>query len=94
MNHEREVHTGVAYGMRIVFAIGVIGLLAADNASFFAFERPDAQTRFLLRGDSLIAPGRAYALSGRGASGALKPLNASQEFWHSWRTFQPGTQRY
>jgi hypothetical protein len=77
-----------------VGGVPIVLVLAADNASFFAFERPDAQTRFLLRGDSLIAPGRAYALSGRGASGALKPLNASQEFWHSWRTFQPGTQRY
>jgi hypothetical protein len=77
-----------------VGGIPIVLVLAADNASFFAFERPVAQTRFTLRGDSLIALGRAYALSGRGASGALKPLNASQEFWHSWRTFQPGTQRY
>ncbi|MFN2397627.1 MAG: DUF3179 domain-containing (seleno)protein [Gemmatimonadaceae bacterium] len=74
--------------------IPILLVLAADNASFFAFERPDAQTRFSLRGDSLISPGGAYALGGRGASGALKPLSASQEFWHSWRTFQPLTERY
>lgn len=77
-----------------VGGVPIVLVLAADNASFFAFERPHAQTRFTLRGDSLIALGRAYAISGSGASGALKPLNASQEFWHSWRTFQPGTQRY
>jgi hypothetical protein len=72
----------------------VLVVLGTDNASFFAYERPDAQTRFSLRGDSLVAPGRAYALSGRGPSGALKPLNPSQEFWHSWREFQPATDRY
>jgi hypothetical protein len=71
----------------------IVLVLAADSSSYYAFERPDVQTRFTLRGDSLIAPGRAFALSGKSASGALKPLNASQEFWHSWRTFQPETQR-
>jgi Protein of unknown function (DUF3179) len=87
LRHERLVNDEVG-------GIPIVLVLAADNASFFAFERPDAQTRFTLRGDSLIALGRAYAISGSGASGALKRLNASQEFWHSWRTFQPGTQRY
>jgi hypothetical protein len=72
----------------------VVLVLAADEASFFAYQRPDAATRFALRGDSLIAPGSAYALSGRSARGALVPLLASQEFWHSWRTFQPQTKTY
>jgi hypothetical protein len=69
-------------------------VLAADGASFHAFERPDAATTFALRGDSLVAPGAAFALDGRGAAGALRRLQASQEFWHSWRTFQPATDRY
>lgn len=72
----------------------VVLVLAADEASFFAYQRPDTATRFALRGDSLIAPGKAYALSGRGPHGALMPLSASQEFWHSWRTFHPGTKTY
>jgi hypothetical protein len=87
LRRERVVNDTVG-GVPIVLA------LADDSASFFAFERPDAETRFSLRGDSLIAGDRAYALSGRGDSGVLKPLNASQEFWHSWRTFQPDTKRY
>ena len=33
----------------------------------------------------------AYA---RDKSGALRPIQASQEFWHSWKTFQPATSRY
>ncbi|MEO8193707.1 MAG: DUF3179 domain-containing (seleno)protein [Gemmatimonadales bacterium] len=77
-----------------VGGVSVVLVLADDTASFFAFVRPDALTRFSLRRDSLIGGGRAYALSGRGQSGALTPLNASQEFWHSWRTFQPRTERY
>ena len=75
-------------GMPIVLA------LASDHASFFAFERPDPKTRFTLRRDSLVTTGRSYALSGISDSGVLKPLFASQEFWHSWRTFHPGTRTY
>jgi Protein of unknown function (DUF3179) len=72
----------------------VVLVLASDRASFFAFERPAPATRFALRGDSLVAAGQAYALSGRSKSGSLKALSASQEFWHSWRTFHPGTTTY
>ncbi|MDP9179632.1 MAG: DUF3179 domain-containing protein [Gemmatimonadota bacterium] len=87
LRHERVVNDEVG-GQAVVL------VLASDTTSFFAFERPDAGTRFSLRGDSLISDGKAYTLSGRGESGALKPLNVSQEFWHSWRTFQPQTERY
>ena len=87
LRRERVVNDEVG-GTPIVLA------LASDSASFFAFERPNEATIFTLRGDSLITLGRAYALTGRGASGSLKPVKASQEFWHSWRTFQPDTDRY
>ena len=59
--------------------------------SIDALRRPDAATSFALSGDSLVSPGRAYALSGRGADDSLATLPASQEFWHSWRTFHPDT---
>jgi hypothetical protein len=72
----------------------IVLALASDHASFFAFERPDPSTRFTLRGDSLVTAGRSYALNGRSDSGVLKPMFASQEFWHSWRTFHPGTRTY
>ena len=72
----------------------VLLVLATDSMSFFAFRRPDTITQFALRGDSLVGGAHAYALSGEGVDGRLEPLNASQEFWHSWRTFQPGTSRY
>ena len=72
----------------------VVVVLGADSLSYFAFRRPSEAARFTVRGDSLVADGHAYASSGVGADGRLEPLNASQEFWHSWRTFQPATARY
>jgi hypothetical protein len=72
----------------------IVLVLASDSASFFAFERPDVATHFTVRNDSLVAPAGTYALNGRGATGSLKPVFASQEFWHSWRTSHPGTKTY
>ncbi len=78
----------------VVGGVPVVVLMASDDASFFAYARPDTATHFTMRGDSLIAPNVGYGLSGRGASGSLIPVQASQEYWHSWRTFQPKTARY
>ena len=72
----------------------IVLALAPDNASFFAFVRPDSMTRFTVRGDSLVAGPAAYSFTGAGPNGALERVAASQEFWHSWRTFQPATRRY
>jgi len=72
----------------------IVLLLASDTASFFAFERPNAVMRFEARGDSLVSGGLAYDLGGHGTVGTLAPVRAYQEFWHSWRTFHPGTTRY
>jgi hypothetical protein len=72
----------------------IVLVLASDSASFFAFERPDSSTHFALRGDSLVASGKGYGLNGRGRKDALTSVFASQEFWHSWREFHPGTKTY
>ena len=72
----------------------IVLALGPDSASFFAFARPDSAGRFTLVGDSLRGPQGGYALNGRGPNGALVPINASQEFWHSWRTFHPETSQY
>lgn len=78
----------VVGGTPIVLALG------PDSASYFAFERPDATTKFVIDGDSLVATDGRYALNGRGNGRSLTAIAASQEFWHSWRTFQPATERY
>ncbi len=72
----------------------VVLVIAADSASFFAFERPDEATRFTVSADSLRAGARAFAFNGHGPGGTLRPITASQEFWHSWRTFHPRTTRH
>ena len=71
----------------------IVLVLAADTVSFFAYARPDSATRFELRGDSLASTSATYALTGTGTAGTLRPVSASQEFWHSWRTFQPNTDK-
>jgi hypothetical protein len=87
LKRERVVHD-------VLGGTPVVVVLARDGKSFFAFARPDSAARFELRGDSLVSGRAAYALSGKGAGGELLPVFASQEFWHSWRTFQPGTAQY
>ena len=74
----------------------IILVLAEDNKSFFAFETPNASSLFTLNGDTLKLNGHHYRIDGQGidTSFSLKPLRASQEFWHSWRTFNPGTEKY
>jgi hypothetical protein len=73
----------------------IVLVLAADGATFFVFERPDSETRFALEEERLVgSSGVVFSTSGAGPVGALKPVPASQEFWHSWRTFHPDTERY
>lgn len=67
-------------------------VLAKDDKSFFAFERPVNAT-FTLRNDTIVYNNRHFRMDGKGIDTAvsLKPLPAYQEFWHSWRTFNPNT---
>jgi hypothetical protein len=87
LRRERVVNDVIG-GQPIVLA------LASDTTSFAAFVRPNPGARFTVRNDSLVAGVASYAFNGTGANGTLEPVMASQEFWHSWRTFQPATARY
>lgn len=78
----------------VVGNVPILLVLAEDNTSFFAYQRPDINTTYHLEHDSLVTAGHAYDLAGRSPSGRLRPLLASQEFWHSWRTFHPKTEKY
>ncbi len=64
-------------------------VLAADGASFHAFRRPSADVPLEIIGDSLRSGQEAF-----GMNPGLQRIQASQEFWHSWRTFHPATTRY
>ena len=70
-------------------------VLATDDKSFFAFERPTENTLFILRNDTLSSGEHRYRIDGKGIDTlfSLKPLPAYQEFWHSWKTFNPGTKK-
>jgi hypothetical protein len=70
-------------------------VLATDNKSFFAFERI-ADAKFSLINDTLVYNNKHFGIDGHGidTSSSLKPIPAYQEFWHSWRTFNPGTKKY
>lgn len=71
----------------------VLIVLSKNEKSFFAFERPADNAVFSLNNDTLFFDNRKYRIDGKGidTSFSLKSLPASQEFWHSWRTFNPKT---
>ena len=74
-------------------ATPVLVMMASDDQSFYAFERPNDET-FTLVNDTLLMDSIRYNLLGQPISGnqvPLKPVKAYQEFWHSWRTFHPDT---
>lgn len=72
-----------------------------DSLSYHVWQRPDTLT-FLITEDfelSDLNTNSRWNWSGRCTSGklegvTLKPIQAYQEYWHSWRTFQPETTRY
>lgn len=74
----------------------IVLALAADNKSFVAFERPSAAANFTLQRDTLHLEQQQFTLRGDavGAGTALKKVQAVQEFWHSWQTFHPHTEKY
>ena len=73
-------------------------VLASDDKSFFAFTRYSEEEIFTLKNDTLISAGNRFNLLGENissdSSNNLKPVNAYQEFWHSWQTFHPETEKY
>jgi hypothetical protein len=79
-----------------IYNTPILLVLTKDDKSFFAFERPDANSLLTLSGDTLTFNTHHYRIDGHGidTSFSLKPLPAYQEFWHSWRTFNPGTEKY
>lgn len=70
-------------------------VIAADDKSFFVFEIPENE-KLILRNDTLLLWNKQFAINGKGIDTvfSLKPIIASQEFWHSWRTFNPETKIY
>ena len=76
--------------------IPVLLVLSSDNKSFFAFERASNIVKFRLQNDTLFNNNQCYKVDGTAIENtpSLKRLSAYQEFWHSWRTFNPDTKVY
>lgn len=75
----------------------IVLVLASDDQSFAAFERPSEMEQFAVANDTLRANDKVYNFSGRDIntlSSRLPVVKAYQEFWHSWRTFHPNTTKY
>ncbi|WP_276503812.1 DUF3179 domain-containing (seleno)protein [Terrimonas pollutisoli] len=70
-------------------------VLASDDQSFFVFELPAPDVKLLLVNDTLLLNNKHFRIDGKGIDTAysLKQLQAYQEFWHSWRTFNPATKK-
>lgn len=73
-------------------------VLSRDSFSFVVLERAHKNQLFALNNDTLITTdGRRYSFIGESLdknSQNLPRLNAYQEYWHSWKTFHPRTQRH
>jgi len=73
----------------------VLLIVSPDNKSFFAFERPADDAKFSPDGNELLYDNHHFRMDGKGidTTWSLKPLQAYQEFWHSWQTFNPSTMK-
>jgi hypothetical protein len=77
-------------------ATPIVIVLSSDAQSFAAYKVSDT-SRFILRNDSLVSETQTFDLFGRNGKNPeqkLERVPAYQEFWHSWRTFHPKTERY
>jgi len=72
-------------------------VLAEDEKSFAAFIRTSLNDHLIIEKDILYLAGRRFDFSGRSLQDSipsLQSVNAYQEFWHSWKTFHPETEKY
>ena len=70
---------------------------ADEDRSLFAVVRDSVEQIFELRQDTLSHNGFDFDLKGRSLQHGvpnLEPITVYQEYWHSWRTFNPATLRY
>src|SRR5690606_30538219 len=76
--------------------VPIVLVLSADNQSFIVFGRNSMDEMFQLRNDTLFTENQRYDFSGKNLSDGndLRRIKAYQEFWHSWRTFHPDTEKY
>ncbi|MEO5906597.1 MAG: DUF3179 domain-containing (seleno)protein [Saprospiraceae bacterium] len=74
----------------------IVLFLADDLTSVFSYERISPEQKFEIRNDTLFDGTTRYNLLGYPIGSHHEPLQhvqVSQEYWHSWKTFHPGTMK-
>jgi hypothetical protein len=74
----------------------ILLLLNEDTQSFAVYEIPRQTQKYRWTGNTLYLDSVSYTFTGKSldpSQADLKRLKAYQEFWHSWRTFRPETER-
>lgn len=74
----------------------VVLILATDKKSFTVLQRINKSQKFTLNGNLLNDGQNTYTFLGKSTNpliNGLQPIKAYQEYWHSWRTFHPLTQK-
>lgn len=72
----------------------ILLVISKDTTNFYVLKRPGEDALFSLEGNQLIFENHRYSVQGRGIDTAfnLTPVQAYQEFWHSWKYFNPDTE--
>src|SRR5690606_4612691 len=87
LKEERVIHD-------IFGRVPILIALAEASQSFSVLRRNAEHERYLIRHESLVGPHGAYDFFGRRNNGRLARIQAYQEFWQSWKSFRPNTDRY
>lgn len=72
-------------------------VLSKDSSSFVVLKRINQEQLFVLVNDTIKSKENAYNFAGISLNepgNDLKRIDAYQEYWHSWQTFHPLTQKY
>ena len=72
-------------------------ILSQDSSSFVVLERINPLQQIVLAHDTIRSQDNTYDFDGRSLTESgndLKRIEAYQEYWHSWKTFHPLTERY
>lgn len=77
--------------------IPLVIALSEDQHSFVVYQRKHKHQILKMKGDSLVSEYERYDFfgnSGDSNSNNLRSINASQEYWHSWKYFHPNTLQF
>ena len=86
---ERIIYDSLSHQSFVIF-------IAFDDKSLFAYKIDSAEHPISIRNDTLIIGSNNYDLLGRSYQDSVKslhPFQVYQEYWHSWKSFHPGTIR-